>query len=307
MVCGSVVRGFTWTAIAVALSSSTLASAQRGSTPVEGTEIMLEPASSENASGQTATAEVETPEPGEATGDGHGEAGRPGDAASAEARLPKVAIVVVGDPDPILVAAALDIEARLVLTADVRVPTDAALRAALRGEAGRGDDGLEEVRRERRRLGLGEARDAPILARLGRRAGAVLVIAVRQGDRGPEAVGLDVRSAQFFDGFLLVEEEDPDAIARFVRRRARAAARRTAASATGERPTDRPSTEPSGEARDRPGPHAAPPQRDWLEENWAYLVAGGLLAAAITFVVVTSVTDDESAPPVLRFQPGAPL
>src|SRR5690606_3020975 len=81
-------------------------------------------------------------------------------------------------------------------------PPDPGLRAALRGEPGETDDGLEEVRRERRRLGLEEDRDAALLSALRRRAGAVALAVVRADTEGPEVLVLDVRNAAFFEGEL---------------------------------------------------------------------------------------------------------
>jgi hypothetical protein len=258
--------------------------------------------------GETAAAEVSAAEarPAEgagATNESDQSASRAASAPSA--RLPKVAIVVVGDPDPVLVAAALEIEGSLLVAGSVRLPADGALRAALRGEPGAPDDGLDEVRRERRRLGFGEASDAPLLARLGRRAGAVLVVAVREGDGRPEAVALDVRSAQFFEGTLALGEPAPSQIVPFVTRRARAAARGATAeaSATGEADGET----ARGTLQESTTEARPPREGNWIEVHWPYLAAGGLLVAAIAFVVVTALIQDNDVPPMLRFQPGAPL
>ncbi|HJK89610.1 MAG TPA: hypothetical protein RMH26_02650, partial [Polyangiaceae bacterium LLY-WYZ-15_(1-7)] len=64
-----------------------------------------------------------------------------------------MAVVVTGDPDGLLQDAAQRLER--ALEGRVVLPSDPGLRAALRGEPGE-DDGLERVRRERRRLGWGD-------------------------------------------------------------------------------------------------------------------------------------------------------
>ncbi|UJR80521.1 hypothetical protein [Sandaracinus amylolyticus] len=216
---------------------------------------------------------------------------------------PKVAVIVVGDPDPVLVASAVEIEARLALSGDLRLPSDTALRAALRGDAGAPEDGLDEVRRERRRLGLGESSDAPVLGRLGRRAGAVLVLALREGAEGPEAVALDVRTGQFFEGTLPLAEIDPERVVSFVTRRARVAARGAVAAPAEPETTELPAPEVPTAATQATEPEDEP---DWFEQNWPYFAAGGLLAAAIVFVVVVA-ADGGDPPPMLRFQPGVPM
>lgn len=257
-----------------------------------------------------------------------GEASAAGDEGGREATeprataapAPKVVVIVVGDPDPVLQAAALELDGRIALAGGLRLPSDPALRAALRGEPDPGaeDDGLDEVRRERRRLGLGEPSDAPILARLGRRAGAVLVVAVREGAAGAEALALDVGSERFFEGTLGLAAPEAGSIETFVGRRARVSARAAAAAAAspGEAAGGEPAVRAAAGAT--AGPEAAtvpeaatqadaePQQQDWFLENWPYFAAGGLLAAAIVFVVVTA-TQGGDPPPMLRFQSGVPM
>ena len=110
-------------------------------------------------------------------------------ARAQDAVAPKVAVVVVGDADARLRAAAVRVE-DAVVGGGLRVADDLGLRGALRGEpAPTEDDGLASVRRVRRALGLSEAEDAPNLARLGRMAGAALVVVVRADAHG----GLECR------------------------------------------------------------------------------------------------------------------
>ena len=181
----------------------------------------------------------------------------------------------------------------------MRRPFDPGLRRALRGEPGERGDGLGEVRTERRRLGLGESRDAPILRAIGRRANAVAVAIVRAGEDGPELVMFDVRHAAFFEGALpLSESTAPSRIGEFVFRRARAASRRrsgglatpfeAAASAQNEETSE---------------PEEPAPEPDFFEQYWPYFVAGAALIGMIIAIAVTAATA-VSTPPVLRFVPG---
>lgn len=214
------------------------------------------------------------------------EPARAGDASEA----PKVAVVVAGDPDEALRDAARRVERSV--SPRLRLPFDPGLRAALRGERGEADDGLEEVRRQRRRLAVDEPADAPLLASLGRRAGAHVVAVVRAGETAPELVVLDVRNAAFYEGTLALSGDVSDArIARFVGTRARAAARGT--------PSERPPP-PASAATSTEQPARQP---DFFEQFWPYFVAGALLAGLLIAILVTSATAG-SDQPVLRFVPG---
>jgi hypothetical protein len=225
-----------------------------------------------------------------------------------DAPLPKVAIVLFGDPDAPALAAIDAVQAALGTSAALRLPADPALVQAL---SGRGEgDGLDDVRSERRGLGLSERRDLPVLVRLGRLATATALVLVRPQGEGLELVVLDVRREAFFDGALALPATDAD-VRRFVERRTRAAATATdapaAAAPTTATPVDEP--EPAEEASPADGEEASPADGDpvlhWFEENWAYLAAGALLAGGIVFVAVVA-TDPGAPPPMLRFTPGAP-
>lgn len=226
-------------------------------------------------------------------------------------RAPKLAVVVVGDPDPELQAAALRVER--AVGERLRAPFDPGLRAALRGAPGEGEDGLEEVRRERRRLGLDEARDTALLASLGRRAGAQAVASIRAGARAPELSVLDVEAAALYEGTLELPSSLSDAlIARFVVRRAQASGQRREAEAQATRPVAEtpgpelpapalPSTDPAGPSLEEP---AIPPtEPDFFERFWPYMVAGALLAGMITAIALTSGGSSGADQPVLRFGP----
>lgn len=230
---------------------------------------------------------------------------------------PKVAVVVVGDADARLRAAAVRVE-DAVVGGGLRVAEDVGLRGALRGEpAPTEDDGLASVRRARRALGLSEAEDAPNLARLGRMAGAALVVVVRADAHGGlEAVALQVAASQFYEGALDAEQTAPERLARVLGRRARHAAQATSAvTATGAAAAHASSAAaphgPASSARATPAPGAAtspdapPAERSFLAKSWPYLVAGALLAGCVTYVVIDQTSGNEPAQtPVLRFSPG---
>ncbi|MBX3273263.1 MAG: hypothetical protein KF729_23575 [Sandaracinaceae bacterium] len=215
--------------------------------------------------------------------------------SATEEHAPKVAVVVVGDPDDRLRALARQVDAALEPT--LRRPFDPGLRGALRGEPGEPDDGLSEVRRDRRRLSGEEAADAPALSRLGRRAGALVVAVLRARDEGVELVVLDVRHGAFYRGALPLDAStEPARIVRFLERRARAATH-----VEGITPAD------AAAASAAADPPAAPAQErsepDFFEQYWPFLVAGLLLAGMITAILVSQATQGEQVP-VLRFVPG---
>lgn len=222
---------------------------------------------------------------------------------------PKVALILSGDPDEGAVAALDQLTALLENGSVVRLPSDPALRRAL---SGRGtDDGLDEVRAERRRLGLSERRDIPVLTRLGRLAAAAAVVVVRAASDGYEAVVLDVGRGAFFDGALSLPASEEDAQA-FLGRRARAAIRAVDVPAVVDAPPPISETEEAAvvaslEAFPPEGAPEAPPPGDpvllWFEQNWAYIAAGVLLAGGIAFVAVVA-TDPGAPQPMLRFVPG---
>ena len=221
-------------------------------------------------------------------------------------------MVVAGDPDAATQARALQFEAALD-EGDIALPTDPALRGALRGEPGTDDDGLEGARRERRRLGFGEE-DAPALVRIGRLTGAHAVVVIQSG---AEPSVFDVGAEAFF-------ESPTGDVESFVRRAVRSAARRAAspdestqspmtrepnpqASAAAPSPRETAERDTAAEearARAESTPEPERPARAFFKKNWPYFVAGLLLAGAVTWVIVAGSRDDDVPPPVLRFQPG---
>lgn len=225
---------------------------------------------------------------------------------------PKVAVVVIGDPDEGLRAAAQRVEAAIG-GAGLSVPSDPALRRALRGEAApREPDGLERVRRERRRLGLSERDDLPVLRAIGRMAGAAAVAAVRRRAGDLELVVLDVSRGGFFEGELDAAAASAASIGRFVQARARAAARRPAAEERAAQ-TDRAgatqaSPPASVDAAEDAGGDAAAGAGEGDDDGgffdeWPLLVAGALLVGAILFFTLDGEAE-ATGPPVLRFVSG---
>jgi hypothetical protein len=240
----------------------------------EATEAEAQPEAWDAAAPETAEASAEVP--------------------AARTRTPRVAIVIVGDADPEMIAAAQAVEAALGEETRVAMPSDGALRAALRGE-GEPSDGLEEVRAERRRLGLGEARDVLALATLGERTDADLVIIVQRHHGSLEATGFDVQRRSFYDGEVDLDALDAGALRQFTVRRATRAARPLT---EGERAPVPDVAEAATSTPEQP-----PAQPDWFEQNWPYFAAGALLAGAIVFIVFATM-DNAEPPPVLRFEAG---
>ncbi len=227
----------------------------------------------------------------------------PGSEAAPAERTPKVAIVIAGDPDPGTLAAARALEELIAQDARLALPSDAALRAALRGEGA--DDGLDDVRAERRRLGLGEARDVSVLSVLGEVTSADLVVVVRGGHGAVTASAFDVLRRSFYDGELALEPIDVAVATRFVARRARRAARPLAPGET-RAPEASPSVDPATAVPAEaiaPDPEPPPHEPDFFEQYWPYFAAGALLVGAVVFIVLTTQTSS-TPPPVLRFEAG---
>ena len=208
-------------------------------------------------------------------------------------RTPRVALVIAGDADPDTVLATEAAEAALAQDDRVALPSDLALRAALRG-AGESSDGLDEVRAERRRLGLGEARDVLVVTTLGERAGVDLVLVVRRHHGLIETTGFDVQRRSFYDGEVGLDALDADALRQFAVRRAIRSARPVTDGERAPLPTL---------AETTPAPPETPHQPDWFEQNWPFFAAGALLIGAVVFIVFATTGNSEPAP-VLRFEAG---
>ncbi len=225
----------------------------------------------------------------------------PGD-EPARARV-KVAVVVSGDPDPVLAEATAVVREALGAEPGLLLPADPALAAALGGApAPEADDGLGEARALRRRLGLSAESDLDALVRLARLSGAVAVVVVERAPE-PSLEVFDVGRRAYFADSLPLAEPEAAAIRRFVVRRAAAAQAHV-----GEAPVARPRPpEPRAEparavAEDEPGRAAPSERRRRLRRNIAYGAAGAILAGLGVFLIVDRTRDDPA--PILRIRPG---
>jgi hypothetical protein len=229
-------------------------------------------------------------------------------ASSAQAQsavLPKVALLIVGDPDEPLREAAESLGAELTASG-LRQPSDPALRAALLGVLPESADGLHAVRAMRRGLGLDPKEDLEAYRRLGRIAGAdALLVLQRRGSRTSCEV-FDVPAGQFYEGVLDLGESSSEERIAFVRSRAIEAQARwaeppdetrasAAAAAAGLPPTEQ--DEPTGTDEESRAKRR-------IKKAWPWILAGGLLAAAVTYIVIDQSGDDGQQLPVLVFRPG---
>jgi hypothetical protein len=260
--------------------------------------------SSDDATGESTTGETEpatdasdvTAATTDAATDASSESAAMPSADSAPSRAPRVATVLVGDPDPARRARAAELDARLERLG-LRRLGDPAMRAALLGDA-RENDGLERLHAARRSL-LFEDDPTATLRDLGARLQVDALVVVRASDPLRVAV-FDLAAGAFYEDEPTLD--DLEAAATFVRRAARAAARR----ATAPTPADvvassPPATEPPDVAAT---PDTRRPARRWLRSNWAYLVGGALLVGVVTGFVVRGRRRDDEPPPILRFRPG---
>jgi len=216
--------------------------------------------------------------------------GVPAAAAQDPSALPKIVIVVAGDPDAALRAEAERIEALLRPNSNLTLPEDALLRAALRGEEGEADDGLERLRRDRR--GLLEGDGHALLARIGHVAGAAAVVVVSRSHGGFTLAVFDTGRTEYFEGEPVTTEGD-QTISAFILSRARAAQRHSRDDGTASVPTGMGA---GAEREPSPSDNAS-----WFEDNWMFLAGGAALALIVTLVALSSGSTDETGPPVLRF------
>ncbi|MCU0675226.1 MAG: hypothetical protein MUE69_20840 [Myxococcota bacterium] len=218
-------------------------------------------------------------------------------------RAPRVATVLVGDPEPVRRARAAELDARLERVG-LRRLGDPAMRAALLGDV-REDDGLERLHAARRRL-LFEDDPADALRDLGARLRVDALVVVRAADPLRIAV-FDLAAGTFYEDEPTLD--DLDAAAAFVRRAARAAARRASSPASAPSPAEAAASAAAASETDSPAATTTDthrPARRWLKSNWAYLVGGALLVGVVTGFIVRGRLrqDDNGPPPILRFQPG---
>ena len=208
---------------------------------------------------------------------------------------PKIATVVAGDPDETLRNTAAFIESEVVL-AGLRAPTDPALRTAMLGEAPKGEDGLEGLRALRRGLGLDPRKDLQAYKRIGLIAGADALLVVRR--EGAIVVEVfDVSAAQFYEGVLEFDGSAAEQRLKFIVSRAEQAQLRWTA------PPD-PPPEPSPKVGEGEQPaDESRAKRRW-KKAWPYVVAGVLLGAGVTYLIIDRRRPTGGGPPLLRFRPG---
>lgn len=212
-----------------------------------------------------------------------------------EALAPKVAIVIAGDPDPSLQAAARTLDPECT-DAGLRIPSDPALRAALRGTPAKSDDGLDGVRALRRGLGVDPRKDLSSYKRVGTIAGAdALVVLRREGDVKLEI--FDVSASQFYEGMLDFDTATPEARVAYIKRRAITAQERwtEAPEVVAETPT---AAAPGAELVDEPA------KKRWIKKAWPYFIVGALLVGGVTYIIVDQRRTNDPGPPLLRFRPG---
>jgi hypothetical protein len=205
-------------------------------------------------------------------------------------------VVVAGDPDETLRQTAAFIETEAT-SSGLRVPTDPALRAALRGEPATEEDGLEGLRSIRRGLGLEPRKDLASYKRIGIIAGAdALVVVRREGAILIEV--FDVSAAQFYEGALSFDDSTAPQRLEFIESRAEQAQLRWA-----QPPPPPPTAEPK-KVND-PGQPAdeSRAKRRW-KKAWPYVIVGALIAAGVTYLIIDRRDTNEVEPPLLRFRPG---
>ncbi|MCC7538303.1 MAG: hypothetical protein IT379_18910 [Deltaproteobacteria bacterium] len=248
--------------------------------------------------------------------------------ATAPAGRPKVAVVIVGDPDPEAIALAERVTSIVAADASMTGVSSSDLRAAMRGApAPTEPDGLDDVRRLRASLSGEESDDVEGLVRLGTRAGADAVVLVRRREGAYEAVVLDVSRRSYFAGAYRdggADRASEDArLSRLVLARAEQA---FAARATGTATTRRaPGPARAGTAATRARParasataterrrsgadrtRRAPRRREsssWIERTWPYFAAAAL-AGGFVGLYFLGREDDEAEPLRLRFVPSS--
>jgi hypothetical protein len=223
------------------------------------------------------------------------DAGADTDADADAARLPpKFGVVVAGDPDETLRNTAVFIEQEAVV-AGMEAPSDPALRAAMRGEPAKEDDGLGRLRSIRRGLGLDPRKDYASYQRIGLIAGAdALLVVRRQGSILVEV--FDVAAAQFYEGVLDFDSSTAEQRTTFIHSRAEQAQLRWS-----EPPPPPPSAKPKVNEKEEKEDSRA--KKRW-KKAWPYVVVGALLAGGVTYLIIDRRKDPETGIPLLRFTPG---
>jgi len=209
---------------------------------------------------------------------------------------PKIGFVVAGDPDETLRNTAAFIETEAT-SSGLRVPSDPALRGAMRGDPVTGVDGLENLRAARRGLGLEPRKDLASYKRIGIIAGADALIVVRREGAILLEV-FDVSAAQFYEGALEFDTSTSAQRVAFIESRAAQAQLRWSQPP----PPPPPAAAQKVNAPEQPADESRAKRR--MKKAWPYVVAGVLLAAGVTYLIIDRRRTNEPEPPLLRFRPG---
>jgi hypothetical protein len=108
----------------------------------------------------------------------------------------------------------------------------------------------------------------------------------------------DVSAAQFYEGALPFDDSTSAERVAFIESRAEQAQLRWSQPP----PPPPPAASEKVNAPDQPADESRA-QRRW-KKAWPYVVAGALLAAGVTYLIIDRRQTNEVGPPLLRFRPG---
>ena len=167
----------------------------------------------------------------------------------------------------------------------------------MRGDPVTGVDGLENLRAARRGLGLEPRKDLASYKRIGIIAGADALIVVRREGAILLEV-FDVSAAQFYEGALEFDTSTSAQRVAFIESRAAQAQLRWSQPP----PPPPPAAAQKVNAPEQPADESRAKRR--MKKAWPYVVAGVLLAAGVTYLIIDRRRTNEPEPPLLRFRPG---